>query len=58
MQISSLPISSSSSLSNVDVSIAVLAKNLDTIETLGQDMIRMMEQSLSPHLGQSIDIRV
>ncbi|NLL73536.1 MAG: putative motility protein [Clostridiales bacterium] len=58
MQISSLPISSSSSLSNVDVSIAVLAKNLDTIETLGRDMIRMMEQSLSPHLGQSIDIRV
>lgn len=58
MQAISMPISLSSSLNSVDVSVAVLAKNLDTVEKLGQDMIKMMEQSVAPHLGQNIDIRI
>lgn len=58
MQAISMPISLSSSLNSVHVSVAVLAKNLDTVEKLGQDMIKMMEQSVAPHLGQNIDIRI
>ena len=38
--------------------VAVLAKNLDVIEEMGQAMIKMMEQSVSPHLGQNIDLQV
>ena len=38
--------------------IAVLAKTLDTVEESGAMMIKMMEQSVTPHLGQHIDISV
>ena len=38
--------------------IAVLAKTLDTVEESGDLLIKMMEQSVTPHLGQNIDISV
>lgn len=41
-----------------DVSIAVLAKSLDTCQELGESTIQMMEQSVNPELGHNIDIRV
>ena len=41
-----------------DVNVAVLAKSLSSIETLGNSMIKMMEQSVSPNLGGNIDITV
>ena len=45
-------LSSSMSLADVSsqVGIAVLAKNLDTIETLGDGMKKMMELSVNPNL--------
>ena len=58
MQISSIPIPTNPPINSVDVGIAVLSKNLDVIEKLGQSMISMMEQSVAPHLGQNIDLRV
>ncbi|CUH93708.1 YjfB family protein [Herbinix luporum] len=54
----SLPIVTSPTIDSVDVGVAVLAKNLDTVEELGQSMIKMMEQSVAPYLGQNIDIMV
>ena len=38
--------------------VAVLAKTLDTVEESGDLMIKMMEQSVTPHLGQNIDISI
>lgn len=38
--------------------IAMLAKTLDTVEESGAMMIKMMEQSVTPHLGQNIDISI
>ena len=58
MQISPIPIPTGPSINSVDVGVAVLSKNLDTIEKLGQSMIKMMEQSVAPQLGQNIDLRV
>lgn len=58
MKIAAMPIPTNTSLNSVDVGVAVLAKNLDTIELLGQSMIKMMEQSVTPHMGQNIDIQV
>ena len=58
MKIASLPIPTNRPINNVDVGIAVLSKNLDTIEQLGQSMINMMEKSLEPHMGQNIDIQI
>ena len=53
-------LSSSMSLADVNshVGIAVLAKNLDTIETLGDGMKKMMEMSVNPNLGANIDVQV
>ncbi len=58
MTIASLPISTNQPVSSTDVGIAVLAKSLDTIEKAGQGMIKMMEQSVNPNLGQNIDMQI
>ncbi|MBB2181563.1 YjfB family protein [Lachnospiraceae bacterium MD1] len=58
MGISSLPVSTNQPVNSVTVGIAVLSKNLDTIEQAGQGLIKMMEQSVTPHLGQNIDLRI
>jgi hypothetical protein len=58
MTIASLPISTNQPVNSTTVGTAVLAKNLDTIEKAGQGMIKMMEQSVTPYLGNNIDIKV
>lgn len=40
------------------VDTAVLSMNLDIIEEMGASMIKMMEQSVTPNLGQNIDISI
>ncbi len=40
------------------VGTAVLSMSLDTIEAAGDNMIKMMEQSVHPDLGQNIDIKL
>lgn len=53
-------ISTAVSLQNVDSTIGtlMLSKSLDCIEESGDSMVKMMEQSVTPHLGQNIDLRV
>lgn len=41
-----------------DVQVAVLRQSLDTLETLGDSLTKMMEASVNPELGQNIDIRI
>lgn len=40
------------------ISTAVLAKSLDTIEVSGDNLVKMMELSANPNLGQNIDIKL
>ncbi len=40
------------------VSTAVLNMNLDTIEGMGDSLVKMMEQSVNPNVGQNIDIKI
>jgi len=56
MDITSLSISQS--LVNVqnDVQIAMLSKSLDNLETAGDGIQKIMEASVTPYLGQNIDI--
>lgn len=58
MNIASMPVSTNQPVNSVTVGVAVLAKNLDTIEQAGESMIKMMEQSVQPYLGQNIDIKL
>lgn len=52
----------STSLSTInvvnDVQVAVLRQSLDTLETSGDSLTKMMEASVNPELGQNIDIRI
>lgn len=41
-----------------DVQVAVLRQSLDTLETSGYSLTKMMEASVNPELGQNIDIRI
>ena len=45
---------STSGITN-DIQIAMLKKNL---ETAGADIAKMMEASVTPELGQNIDLRI
>lgn len=40
------------------IDTAVLTMSLDTVEVASDNMIKMMEQSVTPNLGQSIDIKI
>ena len=40
------------------VSTAVLKMSMDRAEEVGASMIKMMEQSVNPNLGQHIDIKL
>jgi len=55
MDIASLSMAMSTSNVNSDVGIAVLGKNLDTLKQAGDGMLKMMESSVTPNLGQNID---
>lgn len=41
-----------------DVSVAMLNKSLDTVEDMGDGMVKIMESSVTPYLGQNIDYYV
>lgn len=58
MTIGATPIQISVPETMTDVSLAVLGKNLDITEQAGQDMVKMMEQSVQPNLGQNIDLLI
>ncbi len=58
MDIAALSMQASTLQASDMVSVAVFKKTLETIEGSGENMIKMMEQSVTPHLGQNIDLRV
>lgn len=41
-----------------DVSVAMLSKSLDTVEDMGDGMVKIMESSVTSYLGQNIDYYV
>ena len=43
---------------NNDIQVAVLSKSLETYQTTGENLTKMMEGSVNPNLGQNIDFRV
>lgn len=58
MDIPALSIALNSIQTNNDIGIAVLAKNLDVMNTEGDALTKMMELSVNPGIGQNIDYLV
>ena len=51
MDIASLSTALSMTQVNNDVGTLMLSKQLDTMENMGDSMIKLMEQSVNPHIG-------
>ncbi len=58
MDIASLSTALSMTKLNGDIGVLMLSKQLDAVETMGDSMIKIMEQSVTPHVGGNIDISV
>lgn len=58
MDIAGLSIATSQTTVMNQVSTAVLSQSLDTLETMGEGMVQMMEQSVNPNVGSNVDIRL
>ncbi len=48
---------STSNISN-DIQVAMLKKSLDTVANTGSELTKMMEASVTPSIGQNIDISI
>lgn len=53
-------LSSAISLQNTSaaVSTAVLSMSLDTVEKAGDGIVKMMELSVNPNVGNNLDIKI
>lgn len=40
-----------------EASISIVKKSMDQAEVNGENVIKMLEQSVQPHLGGSIDLK-
>lgn len=63
MDIAGLSMAISANQVQTQVSTAVLGKSMDTLETLGQGLVQMidaaaMEQSVNPAVGGNFDMRI
>lgn len=58
MDIPALSIAMSLDKVNTDWGVAMLSKALDSAEVTGDALTKLMESSVTPELGQNIDIRV
>jgi hypothetical protein len=41
-----------------DIGIAVLSKSMDNMETMGEGMKKILESSVTPHIGGNVDVTV
>ena len=63
MDIAGLSMDLSANRVQTQVSTAVLSKTMDTLETMGQGLVQMMdaaamEQSVNPNVGGNFDLRI
>ena len=58
MDIPALSIAMSMDKVNTEWGVAMMEKSLDMADTVSEDLTKMMESSVTPNLGQSIDVRL
>lgn len=57
MDIAALSMASSQANLMTQVNTAVLSMNLSSIKQMGENITKLMEQSVTPNLGQNIDVQ-
>ena len=58
MDIASISIAMSMADLQTDIGIAVLSKSMDSMETMGEGMKKILESSVTPHIGGNVDVTV
>ena len=56
--IASMSMAMAANKATSDIGVAVLGKALDNSRESGADMVKMMEQSVAPHIGGNFDMSV
>ncbi len=56
MDITALSTAMSMADVKTDYGVAMLSKSLDNMETMGEGMKKMLEASVTPHIGGNIDV--
>lgn len=56
VDIAALSMSMAASQVNTDVGVAVLSKNMDLLEDMGDGLQKMMEMSVNPNVGANFDV--
>lgn len=57
MDIAALSMAMSQMNVRTEANVSIMKKTIDQAETNGQDVVKMLEQSVQPHVGSSIDFR-
>lgn len=57
MDIAALSMAMSQMNVRTEANVSVIKKTMDQAKTNGQEVVKMLEQSVRPHVGSSIDFR-
>ena len=51
-------VSTAMSMANLqtDIGVAVLSKSMDNMEVMGEGMKKILESSVTPHIGGNVDV--
>lgn len=58
MDIASISTAMSMAELQTDIGVAVLSKSMDNMETMGEGMKKILESSVTPHIGGNVDVSV
>lgn len=57
MDIAALSMALSQMNVRTEANVSIMKKTIDQAETNGQDVVKMLEQSVQPHIGSRLDIK-
>ena len=57
MDIAALSMALSQMNVRTEANVSIVKKTIDQAETNGQDVVKMLEQSVQPHIGGRLDIK-
>ena len=58
MDIASISSAMSMAELQTDIGVAVLSKSMDNMEAMGEGMKKILESSVTPHIGGNVDVTV
>lgn len=58
MDIAALPMALSQMNVRQEATVSVMKKSIDQVESNGDSIVKMLEQSVQPYIGRSIDLKL